>query len=220
MTMKMEKAMTIEKMMGVAVLVLAVMAAPAMAQVGKSLGVMDANTAQEKDLLTMPHMTPAIVKGLLEKRPFASITDLNAYLLSQKLTQEQANEFYGKAFVHINLNTATAQEILLVPGAGKRMAHEFEEYRPWKTYAQFDKEIGKYVGAEKTAQLAQYTFIPVRLNTATDADILSIPGTGQRMVREFKEYRPWKSKEQFIKEIGKYVGAKEAERMWRYVVID
>ena len=216
--------MTIEKkmatMMGAAVLALSVMATPAAAQVGKSLGVVDANTAPEKDLLAMPHMTAAIVKGLLEKRPFASITDLNAYLLGQKLTQEQANEFYGQAFVHINLNTATAQEILLVPGAGKRMAHEFEEYRPWKTYAQFDKEIGKYVGAEKTAQLAQYTFIPVRLNTATDADILSIPGTGQRMVREFKEYRPWKSKEQFIKEIGKYVGAKEAERMWRYVVID
>ncbi len=212
--------MNMQTVVGAVVLTLAVTAAPVAAQVGKSLGVVDANTAPEKDLVAMPHMTPAIVKGLLEKRPFASITDLNAYLLSQKLTQEQANEFYGKAFVHINLNTATAPEILLVPGAGKRMTHEFEEYRPWKTYAQFDKEIGKYVGAEKTAQLAQYTFIPVRLNTATDADILSIPGAGQRMVREFKEYRPWKSKEQFIKEIGKYVGAKEAERMWRYVVIE
>ena len=201
-------------------LLAAPLAAMSFAQVGKSLGVVDANTASEQELQKMPHMTPAIVKGLIEKRPFASITDLNAYLLGQKLTQEQAMEFYGKAFVHINLNTATAPEILLVPGAGKRMAHEFEEYRPWKSYAQFDKEIGKYVGAERTAQLAQYTFIPVRLNTASDADILTIPGAGQRMVREFKEYRPWKTKEQFVKEIGKYVSAKEAERLWRYVVID
>ena len=212
--------MKMKQLVAAAVLALATMVGPAGAQVGQSLGVVDANTAPEKDLLAMPHMTPAIVKGLIEKRPFASIKDLNAYLLSQKLTQEQANAFYGKAFVHINLNTATAEEILLVPNAGKRMAHEFEEYRPWRTYAQFDKEIGKYVGAEKTAQLAQYTFIPVKLNSATDADILSIPGAGTRMVREFKEYRPWKSKEHFIKEIGKYVGAKEAERMWRYVVID
>ena len=202
------------------VLALGAMAGTAGAQVGKSQGVVDANTAPEKDLLAMPHMTPAIVKGLLEKRPFASITDLNAYLLGQKLTPQQATEFYGKAFVHINLNTATPEEIILVPGAGKRMVHEFDEYRPWRSYAQFDKEIGKYVGADRTAQLAQYTFIPVRLNTASDADILSIPGAGQRMVREFKEYRPWKTKEQFIKEIGKYVGAKEAERMWRYVTID
>jgi DNA uptake protein ComE-like DNA-binding protein len=202
------------------VLAVAAIAGSASAQVGKSLGVVDANTAPEKDLLAMPHMTPAIVKGMIEKRPFASITDLNAYLLSQKLTQEQAMAFYEKAFVHINLNTATPQEILLVPGAGKRMVHEFDEYRPWKSYAQFDKEIGKYVGADGAAKLAQYTFIPVRLNTASDADILTIPNAGPRMVREFKEYRPWKTKEQFIKEIGKYVGAKEAERMWRYVTID
>jgi DNA uptake protein ComE-like DNA-binding protein len=192
----------------------------AQAQVGKSLGVVDANTVAEKDLATFPHMNAALVKGLVEKRPFASITELNGYLLGQKLTQEQAMEFYGKAFVHINLNTAAPEEILLVPGAGKRMVREFAEYRPWKSYGQFAKEIGKYVGEEKAAQLAQYTFIPVRLNTASDEDLLSIPGAGQRMVREFKEYRPWKTKEQFLKEIGKYVGVKEAERLWRYVVID
>jgi hypothetical protein len=42
--------------------------------------------------------------------------------------------------------------------------------RPWKSYAQFDRKIGKYVGVEKTAQLAQYTFIPIRLNNGSDAD--------------------------------------------------
>jgi DNA uptake protein ComE-like DNA-binding protein len=206
----------------IVVLVLAALSysATATAQVGKSLGVVDVNTAAEKDLLAMPNMTPAIVKGLIEKRPFASIADLNGYLLSQKLTPEQATQFYGKAFGHINLNTATPAEILLVPGAGKRMVHEFDEYRPWRNYAQFDKEIGKYVGSEKAAELAQYTFIPIKLNTGTDADILTIPGVGQRMLREFKEYRPWKSKEHFLKEIGKYVPASEAERLWRYVVIE
>lgn len=212
--------MTFARHLAAALLAIAVAAPAAQAQIGKSLGVTDANTVAEKDLLAMPHMTPAIVKGLIEKRPFASITDLHAYLLSQKLTPEQAMQFYEKAFVHINLNTATPEEILLVPGAGKRMVHEFDEYRPWKSYAQFDKEIGKYVGADGAAKLAQYTFIPVRLNTASDADILTIPNAGPRMVREFKEYRPWKSREQFLKEIGKYVGAKEAERLWRYVVID
>lgn len=212
--------MTFARHLAAALLAIAVAAPAAQAQIGKSLGVTDANTVAEKDLLAMPHMTPAIVKGLIEKRPFASITDLHAYLLSQKIAPEQAMQFYEKAFVHINLNTATPEEILLVPGAGKRMVHEFDEYRPWKSYAQFDKEIGKYVGADGAAKLAQYTFIPVRLNTASDADILTIPNAGPRMVREFKEYRPWKTKEQFIKEIGKYVGAKEAERLWRYVVID
>jgi len=188
------------------------------AQVGKG-SIIDVNTAAEKDLLALPQMTPAIVKGIIEKRPFASIVELNAYLTSQSLTPAQLNELYGKAFIHVNLNTATKEEIVLIPGAGNRMVREFAEYRPWKTWGQFDKEIGKYVGQAETDRLKQYVFIPVNLNTASDEDILSIPGAGPRMVREFKEYRPWKTKEQFEKEIGKYVGAKETARLWRYVVI-
>jgi DNA uptake protein ComE-like DNA-binding protein len=190
------------------------------AQVGKSQGVVDANTVAEKDLAGMPHMTPAIAAALVAARPFKSVTELNALLLAQGLKQDEAMELYKKAFVHINLNTATREEILLVPGAGPRMVREFAEYRPWKSWAQFDKEIGKYVGPEATAQLAQYAFIPINLNTATDEDILSIPGAGPRMVREFKEYRPWKSWAQFDKEIGKYVGQKETDRLKRYVTFE
>jgi DNA uptake protein ComE-like DNA-binding protein len=190
------------------------------AQVGKSRGVVDANTAPEADLAKMPHMTPAIAKALVGVRPFKSITELNTFLIGQGLKQDEAMDFYQKAFVHINLNTATREEILLVPGAGQRMTREFAEYRPWKSWAQFDKEIGKYVGADATAKLAQYCFIPVNLNTASDEDLLTIPGAGPRMLREFKEYRPWKSWAQFDKEIGKYVDAKEVARLKRYLTID
>jgi DNA uptake protein ComE-like DNA-binding protein len=199
-----------------AILALAVSAHP-LAQVGR--GLIDPNVASEQELLSLPQMTPAIAKALVGRRPFASITDLNAFLLGQKLTQEQANAIYGKAFIHVNLNTGTREEILLIPGAGTRMAREFDEYRPWRNWAQFDKEISKYVGQQETDRLKQYVFIPVNLNTATDEDILSIPGAGPRMVREFKEYRPWKTKEQFEREIGKYVGPAEVARLWRYVVI-
>jgi DNA uptake protein ComE-like DNA-binding protein len=187
------------------------------AQVAK--GLVDPNVAPEKELLALPHLTPALVKQILEKRPFASIVELNALLSGQGLTPAQLTELYGKAFVHVNLNTGTGEEILLIPGAGKRMAREFAEYRPWKSYAQFDKEIGKYVDAAQVARLKQYTFIPIDLNTASDEDILTIPGLGPRMLREFKEYRPYKSIEQFRKEIGKYVDKKEVARLERYVTI-
>src|SRR5688500_14113193 len=187
-------------------------------QVGQ--GILDANLVPEAELATMvPGMTPAVAKALVAARPFASIVDLNKFLVDQKLTKEQIDAFYQKAFIHVNLNTATRDEILLIPGAGNRMAREFPEYRPWKSWAQFDKEISKYVGQPETDRLKKYVFIPVNLNTATDEDIISIPGAGARMVREFKEYRPWKTKAQFDKEIAKYVGAQETARLWRYVTI-
>jgi DNA uptake protein ComE-like DNA-binding protein len=191
--------------------------APLNAQVGKGLA--DLNSMPQAELAALPGMTPAVAAAVVAKRPFGTITEANAFLLGQKLTQDQLNTLSTKAFVHVNLNTGTREEILLIPGAGARMAREFDEYRPWRNWAHFDKEIGKYVPQTEVDRLKQYVFIPINLNTATDDLLLTIPGVGARMVREFKEYRPWTSQAQFQKEIGKYVDQKEVARLWRYFVI-
>lgn len=189
------------------------------AQVGRSHGVLNANVASEKELSALPHMSAALVKGLMERRPFLRVADLNAFL-AQSLKPEQAKELYGKLFVQINLNNASDEEILMIPGTGKRMLREFKEYRPYKTLTQFHKEIGKYVDDKELARLAQYVFVPINLNTASDEDIMSIPGMGKRMLREFKEYRPYTNMEQFRREIGKYVDKKEVARLERYVTLE
>ena len=145
---------------------------------------------------------------------------LNTWLLAQNITQEQLNESYGKMFIHVNLNLSPREEIMLIPRAGRRMAREFDEYKPYNGgYAQFRREIGKYVNEQEVAHLEQYTFIPIDLNTASDSAILSIPGSGTRVLREFKEYRPYKSIEQFRREMGKYWNEKEVARLERYVVV-
>jgi DNA uptake protein ComE-like DNA-binding protein len=150
--------MTRLRIVGLALLLaLLWLGAPAGAQVGK---LVDPNTASESELAQLPQMTPAIVKGIIEHRPFKTVVELNTFLLAQQLTPEQAREFYRKVFVPINLNTGSRAEFMLIPGVGSRMAAELAEYRPWKTWAQFDKEIGKYVGQQETDRLKQYVFIP------------------------------------------------------------
>jgi DNA uptake protein ComE-like DNA-binding protein len=202
-------------MMAATVLLLA--GAPAAAQVGKS-AMLDPNLATEQQLAAVPHLTPALVKSILDKRPFLSMTELHA-VLSPALGRSQLAEAYARLWVHLNLNTASKDEILLIPGVGNRMLHEFEEYRPYKTLAQFRREIGKYVKDDELARLESYVFVPVNLNTASDADILSIPGVGNRMLHEFKEYRPYRDMAQFRREIGKYVNEKEVARLERYVTL-
>ena len=130
--------------------------APALAQAG----LVDPNTASENQLGQMPHMTPVMAKEMVAHRPFKTVIELNKFLLDQKLTPAQATDFYRKAFVKINLNTGTKDEFMLIPGVGARMSAEFAEYRPWKSWAQFDKEIGKYVGQQETDRFKQYFFIP------------------------------------------------------------
>ena len=140
-----------------ALLAVLVLAPPAVAQVGT---LVDPNAAPESELQGLPNMTPAIAKAMVEHRPFKSVIELNKFLLDQKLTAEQAKAFLARAFVPINLNTGTREEFMLIPGVGARMAGEFAEYRPWKTWAQFDKEIGKYVGQQQTDRFKPYVFIP------------------------------------------------------------
>ena len=71
-----------------------------------------------------------------------------------------------------------------------------------------------------TGWLAFVLFVPMNLNRATGEEFLTIPGMTPRMVHEFEEYRPYTSFEQFRREIGKYVDAREVARLERYVVIN
>jgi len=144
------------------VVALAVMGAAraAHAQAGKPVTIVDANLVTEAALAKLPHMSAALAKAVTAKRPFKTVKDLENALGS--LTKEQRTELYAKLFVPINLNTATDEEILLIPGVGTRMLREFKEYRPYTALAQFHREIGKYVDNTELARLEQYVFVPIQ----------------------------------------------------------
>lgn len=133
---------------------------PARAQVGKPVTIVDANVVKEADLAAFPHMTPALAKAVIAKRPFKTMKTLDTALSS--LPKEQRTELYAKLFVPINLNTATDEEIQMIPGVGTRMLREFKEYRPYAALAQFHREIGKYVDDKELARLEQYVFSPTQ----------------------------------------------------------
>jgi len=67
----------------------ALVSATAPAQLGRQMGLIDPNVATEAQLVAVPHMNAAIAKALMEKRPFMNVVELNTWLLTQGLTQEQ-----------------------------------------------------------------------------------------------------------------------------------
>jgi len=117
--------------------------------------VLDANTASVEDVSALPHMDDVLAGVVVSNRPYVNIGELND-LLSADLDDDQLAEVYDRLFVSINLNDAKRSDILLIPGVGDRMAHEFEEYRPYSSMEQFRREIGKYVDAQEVARLEQY----------------------------------------------------------------
>jgi DNA uptake protein ComE-like DNA-binding protein len=118
-------------------------------------GVMNANTATVEEIAGLPHMDEILAEVVVNNRPFVTIGELH-HLLSSDLDDEQLEALYGRLFLPVNLNDATRSDILLIPGVGGRMAHEFEEYRPYSNIEQFRREIGKYVDTAEVARLEQY----------------------------------------------------------------
>ena len=194
------------------------LAIPATAQVGANQGLLNPNLASEEELAAVDGLDGDAVAAIVDGRPFQRAADLHA-VISAHVGEGQYDEIYGAIWVPIDLNDATSEEIGLIPGVGRRMTHEFEEYRPYTALAQFHREIGKYVDDDEVARLAQYVYVRIDLNTASGEDILSIPGVGRRMRHEFEEYRPYEAMSQFRREIGKYVDDDEVERLARYVEV-
>ena len=189
------------------------------AQVGNNDSVLNPNIAGEDELAGVTSLDAGLVGSIVDARPFASALELDS-LLGGSLSEEQRAEVYAELFVPLNLNSASGEEIMLIPGMNNRMTHEFEEYRPYTSLEQFRREIGKYVDEDEVARLEQYVFVPLNLNTATREDFATVPGAGNRMVREFLEYQPYTDMDHFRREIGKYVDEDEVARFERYMTLD
>ena len=179
----------------------------------KTVAVLNANLATESDLIALG-LSSELISNIISIRPFESMTDFN-----EVINEENTEELFKKIFVPFNLNTTAEVDFKMIPGVGNRIAHEFEEYRPYLSIKQFKREIGKYVDENEVSRYLNYVFVPVELNTSTEDDIKLLPGVGNRISHEFIEYRPYINLTQFRKEIGKYVDKKELKRLERFVYL-
>jgi DNA uptake protein ComE-like DNA-binding protein len=119
----------------------------------------------------------------------------------------------------LNPNTATAEELAVVPGLDRTLAAAIQEQRPFPSILEFDALVRKTLSEEAAKRLYERVFVPVNLNTGTEEQIKLIPGMTSRMVHEFLEYRPYADIETFNREIGKYVDEAEVARLRSYVTL-
>lgn len=116
------------------------------------------DSATREQLLAIPRMDTAAADAIIAGRPHANMLSVDR-VLARKLGEQQRDTVYARLFKPLDLNTATGEEIMLIPGVGPRMRHEFEEYRPYRSMEQFRREIGKYVNAEEVARFERYVMI-------------------------------------------------------------
>ena len=120
-------------------------------------GMLDPNAASAEQIAAIPGLTPELAQAVVSGRPYQDMLAMNRALTG--LTDQQRDTVYAHMWKPFDPNTASAEEIELIPGVGPRMRHEFEEYRPWTSVEQFRREIGKYVDEAEVARLEKYIVI-------------------------------------------------------------
>lgn len=118
---------------------------------------MNPNTAEMMALASLPGLSQADAQALVDARPFATPSEMNAVLSSRK-SEAELRAIYSAVFVKVGLNSGENEDFRLVPSSlsARKLAHEFEEYRPYKTMDDFTREMAKYVSAEEVSFLTRY----------------------------------------------------------------
>jgi len=120
----------------------------------------DPNTASLDVMQAIPGITAEVIQTITAGRPFSSPTALHAALKSVA-DEKSISHIYRYMFITVGLNNGAKDDYTLIPTSlsPKKLAHEFEEYRPYESLAQFNKEMSKYMSAEEAVFLQRYVFV-------------------------------------------------------------
>jgi DNA uptake protein ComE-like DNA-binding protein len=166
----------------------------------------DPNQADTDTLQQLPGVTADIADALITGRPYDSsqtfLTTLGHHAPAELVAA--AGTFLAPdaapiaTWVKYNLNTATTEQFMGIPGAGDRFTREFEEYRPYTSIGQFRGELGKYISPEEVAAFERYLFVPVA-PTHTDPDTLQqLPGVNADVAQSLISEGPFDTVEAFL----------------------
>src|SRR5215218_1532329 len=113
----------------------------------------------------------------------------------------------GVAWPKYNLNAASTEHFMTIPGAGERMTREFEEYRLYTSIGQFRGEIGKYVSPEEVVAFETYVFVPVDPNQADTDTLQQLPGVTAEVADALIAGHPYDTSETFLTALGQHAPA-------------
>lgn len=118
---------------------------------------MDPNTAEMMALASLPQLSEAEAQKLVDARPFETPSDMHA-VLSDSKSEAELKALYSVLFVKVGLNSGADADYRLIPStlSARKLAHEFEEYRPYSTMDDFKREMAKYVSAAEVEFLSRY----------------------------------------------------------------
>ena len=185
------------------------------------------NVASDEQLLTIPAMGDELLRAFNAHEPFTSIEQFRREI-GKNVSEEEVAAYEGYLFVPVDPNSTDEATLQQLPGVSADIAAELVASLPFIDAIDLQSTLAQYVSAAQAASAAQYltpnagdqaSWVKFNLNTADDAQFLTIPGVGEQMLRELAMYRPYVSITQFREAIGKSVAEQVVAAFERYLFV-
>jgi DNA uptake protein ComE-like DNA-binding protein len=185
------------------------------------------NAASDEQLLTIPAMGDEMLRAFNAHEPFTSIEQFRREI-GTNVSEEEVAAYEGYLFVPVDPTATDEATLQQLPGVSADIAAELAASLPFIDGIDLQSTLAQYVSASQAASAAQYLtpnagdqarWVKFNLNTADDAQFLTIPGVGDQMLREFAMYRPYVSITQFREAIGTSVAEQEIATFERYLFV-
>jgi DNA uptake protein ComE-like DNA-binding protein len=185
------------------------------------------NAASDEQLRTIPAMGDEMLRVFNAYEPFTSIEQFRREI-GKNVSEEEVAAYEGYLFVPVDPSSTDEATLQQLPGVSADIAAELVASLPFIDAIDLQSTLAQYVSAAQAASAAQYLtptagdqarWVKFNLNTADDAQFLTIPGVGDQMLREFARYRPYASIAQFREAIGKSVAGQEVAAFERYLFV-
>ena len=124
----------------------------------ETVPLIDPNTATEAELAAVDGIDNSLATAIVANRPYSDSRSFYR-VVSAGLDGEARDGVLDAVFMPLSLNSAAEDDFKMIPGIGDRMAHEFVEYRPYGSIAQWEGEMGKYVDAAEVARMRRYVVL-------------------------------------------------------------
>jgi DNA uptake protein ComE-like DNA-binding protein len=125
----------------------------------------------------------------------------------------------GKNMGIVYPDLATEAELAALPNMTPALAKWIVDNRPFAGMKAIDDQLKATLDSTKRIALYERMYLPINLNSLVEQEIAMIPRAGRRMIREFREYAPYRALAVWYREIDKYIDEPELGRLQQYVFV-
>lgn len=185
------------------------------------------NSATAAQLMGIPGADERTVRALLTQRPYRSITQAQE-AVRQGNTASELSTLVAYLFVPVDSQQADAATLQQLPGVTAEIAAGVIAARPYADTAAFLHTLRSEISPELLAAATTFlapdagataSWLKYNLNTASDAQLLAIPGVDEAMARAFAASRPYSSIAQFRTELTAINAAADLASLERYLFV-